>query len=92
MARSVRRLVVLVLASVVLMGGSIQLATADPDLQDVPPHRHVLVTTTGEREVGPRVCDNPNLQDAFNQFHHNVHVDSDGHHEHDQANVEPRRC
>jgi hypothetical protein len=24
-------------------------------------------------EVGPRVCDNPSLQQAFNQFHVNVH-------------------
>lgn len=23
--------------------------------------------------VGPQICTNPNLQQAFNQFHHNVH-------------------
>ena len=24
--------------------------------------------------VGPRVCDNPNVQDAFNEFHNNLHI------------------
>jgi hypothetical protein len=48
---------------------------ADPDLTNVPPHRHFVQTPDGGLvEVGPRVCDNPNLQRAFNQFHNNVHV------------------
>lgn len=47
---------------------------ADPDLTNVPPHRHFVATPTGMVEVGPRVCDNPNLQKAFNQFHNNIHV------------------
>lgn len=25
-------------------------------------------------QVGPVVCDNPNLQNAFNQFHNNLHI------------------
>ncbi|MDP9357799.1 MAG: hypothetical protein M3R02_21425 [Chloroflexota bacterium] len=29
-------------------------------------------------EVGPRVCDNPALQHAFNQFHFNVHAGAAG--------------
>lgn len=49
-------------------------ALGDPNLPDVPPHRHNVLTPTGDLvEVGPRVCDDPSLQDAFNQFHNNVH-------------------
>ncbi len=48
---------------------------ADPELQNVPPHRHYVKTATGElTEVGPRVCDDPSLQRAFNQFHNNIHI------------------
>ena len=62
-----------------LVGFSAATATADPDLDFVQPHRHWITLTSGERvEVGPRVCDNPNLQQAFNQFHNNLHV-SAGH-------------
>jgi hypothetical protein len=47
---------------------------ADPNLIDVPPHRHFVTTATGQLvQVGPRVCDDASLQDAFNQFHYNVH-------------------
>jgi hypothetical protein len=47
-----------------------------PDMlfDPVPPHQHFIELSTGERvPVGPQICDNPNLQKAFNQFHHNVH-------------------
>jgi hypothetical protein len=52
---------------------------ADPDLANVTPlHSHWLVTGTGANtvylgEVGPDACHNPNLQNAFNQFHNKVH-------------------
>ena len=47
---------------------------ADPNLTNVPPHRHFVQTPSGELvEVGPQVCDNPKLQKAFDQFHNNVH-------------------
>ena len=47
---------------------------ADPGLGNVPAHQHYLLTPKGEAmEVGPNVCDNPDLQQAFNQFHYNVH-------------------
>ena len=66
------------LASVLLVGlvgFSAATATADPNLNNVPPHRHWIALTSGEQvEVGPLVCDNPNLQQAFNQFHNNLHV------------------
>jgi hypothetical protein len=55
----------------VLAGNSL----ADPSLGNVPPHRHWVETASGTFvEVGPRVCDNPNLQTAFNQFHNNIHA------------------
>ncbi len=47
---------------------------ADPNLTNIPPHRHYVNTPSGPVEVGPRVCDNPNLQRAFNQFHNNIHI------------------
>jgi hypothetical protein len=46
---------------------------ADPGLTNVPPHRHWISTPAGLVQVGPRVCDKPSLQNAFNQFHNNVH-------------------
>jgi hypothetical protein len=49
---------------------------ADPNLSNVPPHRHYVQTAGGLVEVGPRVCGNPELQRAFNQFHNNIHVAS----------------
>lgn len=49
---------------------------ADPNLGNVPPHRHWVQTTNGLVEVGPRVCGNPQLQKAFNQFHNNIHIAS----------------
>ncbi|HET9672142.1 MAG TPA: hypothetical protein VFQ40_04765 [Actinomycetota bacterium] len=68
----------IMLASVLLvglLGFSAATAVADPNLNDVPSHRHWIALPSGERvEVGPRVCENPNLQEAFNQFHNNLHV------------------
>jgi hypothetical protein len=66
------------LASVLLVGlvgFSAATATADPNLGNVAPHRHWIQLESGERvEVGPRVCDDADLQPAFNQFHNNLHV------------------
>lgn len=48
---------------------------ADPDLTNVPRHRHWIEQPDGTRvQVGPRFCDNPDLQEAFNQFHNNLHI------------------
>lgn len=47
---------------------------ADPNLNNIPRHRHFVSTPGGLVPVGPNVCDNPNLQNAFNQFHNNVHA------------------
>ena len=66
------------LASVLLVGlvgFTAVTAAADPNLNNVPAHRHYITMDGGERvQVGPRVCDNPDLQKAFNQFHNNLHV------------------
>lgn len=49
-------------------------SAADPNLADVPKHRHFIETATGALiPVGPQICENADLQDAFNQFHYNVH-------------------
>lgn len=50
-------------------------AIADPGLStNVPAHRHFVKQASGAMvEVGPRLCDNPDLQQAFNQFHANIH-------------------
>ena len=47
-----------------------------PDMlyDPVPAHQHFVITKSGDRvAVGPQICANPNLQEAFNQYHHNVH-------------------
>jgi hypothetical protein len=47
-----------------------------PDMlfDPVPAHRHFLKTDDGTMTpIGPQICRNPNLQQAFNEFHHNVH-------------------
>jgi hypothetical protein len=54
---------------------SVKTSHADPDLQNIPPHRHYVKAPDGSLvEVGPRVCDDPHLQRAFNQFHNNIHT------------------
>ena len=39
-----------------------------------PPHEHVLMTPSGQVDVGPPRCGNEQLQGAFLNFHFNVHV------------------
>lgn len=48
---------------------------ADPPdtLINPPNHRHFLVTPNGLVPIGPQICEDPNLQQAFNEFHYNVH-------------------
>ena len=48
---------------------------ASPTLAAVPPHNHWLHTGSGDVvHVGPFVCDNPDIYDAWLNFHLNVHV------------------
>jgi hypothetical protein len=68
-----RRLVAASLIVGALSGAG--LALADPNLSNIFPHRHFIQTPTGELvQVGPRLCDDPSLQGAFNQFHNNIHI------------------
>lgn len=63
----------LVASSIVLMPVP---ALADPPgtLVNVPKHRHFIETPDGNLvQIGPDICENEDLQEAFNQFHYNVH-------------------
>ena len=46
---------------------------ADPGLPNAGAHQHILMTPNGVIPIGPDFCANPDLQNAFNQFHFNVH-------------------
>ena len=49
---------------------------ADPPdtLISPPDHRHFVVTPDGDLvPVGPQICGNPKMQQAFNEFHYNIH-------------------
>ena len=71
------RLAVGIAAGLVATLIAVATTRADPNLTNIPPHRHYVRTPAGGVvEVGPRVCDNANLQNAFNQFHNNIHVAS----------------
>lgn len=61
----------------------------------VAPHRHILLTPQGPVPVGPAVCDNPDLQGAFNQFHAAVHVgpaNSAFDHTHNPVDIRAAAC
>jgi hypothetical protein len=70
-----KRLALAVVAGLTAVVVSVASLRADPELPNVQPHRHYIRQANGDfTEVGPQVCDNPNLQRAFNQFHNNIHV------------------
>jgi hypothetical protein len=76
-----RVFVLLLLAGLLAVGLFVVpgVGSADPNLPNVPAHRHFLVKGTGAdiqyiAEVGPDLCDNPNVQNAFNEYHFNHHV------------------
>lgn len=65
-----RKLLVVIISSFVLVGSAVSVAVADPNLNlTTTPHRHFVNGV----QVGPRYCDNANLRDAFTQFHANIH-------------------
>lgn len=61
--------------SIALIGfAGVGLADPPRDLIDAPKHRHFLKMPDGTMlPVGPQICANADLQDAFNQFHYNIH-------------------
>ena len=71
-----KRLVLGITAAAAAILFTVSTTQADPNLGNIPPHRHYVQTPAGLVEVGPRVCGNPQLQKAFNQFHNNIHVAS----------------
>jgi hypothetical protein len=61
------------LAISVLLGMMAASGHADPNLPNVPPHRHWINGV----QVGPDICDNlgdAGIQQAFNEFHNNLHI------------------
>jgi hypothetical protein len=68
------RLAVGIVAGMAAVLLAVTTGRADPNLKNVPPHRHFISTPAGLTEVGPRVCDDPSLQRAFDQFHNNLHI------------------
>jgi hypothetical protein len=63
-----------VLVSLIAFGAVGSLGASAGQAPPIFPHRHLLVTPQGLVPVGPAVCDHPNLQEAFNQFHAKIHV------------------
>jgi hypothetical protein len=52
---------------------------ADPPgtLNNIGRHQHYIQTPDGDLvAIGPDFCDNPDLQQAFNEFHYNIHHNS----------------
>jgi hypothetical protein len=65
-----RRLLISTIAAAVLALSAAPVLAVLP-----PPHNHWLTTANGDRvHVGPFVCDNPDIYDAWINFHLNVHV------------------
>ena len=72
------RLVILLLVSAPIalfaFGGSGLADPSDLFFAPVPPHRHFVAAPSGGlAAIGPQVCEHPELQTAFDQFHYNVH-------------------
>jgi hypothetical protein len=86
-------------ASVVAAVGLLVLS-AGTGLAQVPPHEHFIVLpepAAPERvQVAPDVCENPELYDAFLNFHENVHTGQAGtvafDRETNPVDIASRRC
>src|SRR6266511_1450895 len=65
--------IAVLIGTAVLFGIAAATGHADPNLANVPAHRHWINGV----QVGPDLCDNsgnPGIQRAFNEFHNNLHV------------------
>jgi hypothetical protein len=88
------KILLAVAATSALLLASVPTATAG-QAPPIFPHRHLLLTPDGLVPVGPQVCEDPNLQSAFNQFHAAVHVgpaNSAFDHTHNPADITAAPC
>ncbi len=69
-----RLVVTALLVSIIGFGALGSLGASAGQAPPIFPHRHLLMTPQGEVPVGPAVCDNSDLQSAFNEFHAKIHV------------------
>jgi hypothetical protein len=82
------RRIMLIVAVVLAMTLMMAVSALSVPTDDVPPHQHYLITNDGQVvRVGPNVCANPNVQQGFNNFHYNVHVNPDH-----PADITPTGC
>ena len=84
-----------VLVAILGIGALGTLGASAGQAPPIAPHRHFLVTSQGMIPVGPTVCDNPNLQSAFNQFHAKIHVgpaNTAFDHTHNPVDITARPC
>jgi hypothetical protein len=75
LSRNISRILILAVAA--LMVVTIVMVTAGPALAQVPPHRHLLTTGTGEEHeiaLGTACAANP----GFSNVHTNVHLGEPG--------------
>lgn len=70
-----RSRLLVVSASMIGLLAFARVGLADPPsmLTSPPNHRHFLVTPGGLVPVGPQICQNASLRQAFNEFHYNIH-------------------
>ena len=87
-----RILVAAAVAAVLLLAAPLATAGQAPP---IVPHRHFLQTPNGLVPVGPQVCENANLQTAFNQFHSGIHVgpaNTAFDHDHNPVDITAKPC
>lgn len=62
----------------------------------IGPHRHFLLQEDGTLiPFGPQICENPSLQNAFNEFHAHIHVGTANtafDHDHNRNDVRAGAC
>ncbi len=62
----------------VALGASAALADPPGTLVNPPNHRHFIEAPDGTLiPVGPQICGHPEMQQAFNEFHYNIHHSGD---------------
>jgi hypothetical protein len=73
------RLALALTTATLLVALSASSVLADPPgmLVNPPNHRHFIETSHGLVPVGPQICGNPEMQQAFNEFHYNIHHSGD---------------